>query len=70
MRQQTLAMTTGFERYSKKTRRALFLEEMEQVVPWRELCALVEPHYRKVFTLCALSNLFVSRRRLLSTRMA
>src|ERR1700693_1182607 len=47
MRQQTLAMTTGFERYSKKTKRALFLEEMEQVVPWSELCALVEPHYPK-----------------------
>lgn len=38
-------MTTGFERYSKKTRRAAFLEEMERVVPWSELCALVEPHY-------------------------
>ena len=38
-------MMTGFERYTKKTRRAIFLEEMEQVVPWRELCALVEPHY-------------------------
>ncbi|MGB6474104.1 MAG: transposase, partial [Candidatus Sulfotelmatobacter sp.] len=25
---------TGFERYTKKTRRAMFLEEMEQVVPW------------------------------------
>ena len=36
---------TGFERYTKKTRRAVFLEEMEQVVPWRELCALIEPHY-------------------------
>jgi IS5 family transposase len=47
MRQQTLAMTTGFERYSKKTRRAQFLEEMEQVVPWRELTALIEPHYPK-----------------------
>ena len=34
-------MTTGFERYTRKTRRALFLEEMEQVVPWRELCALI-----------------------------
>ena len=34
-------MITGFERYTKKTRRALFLEEMEQVVPWRDLCALV-----------------------------
>jgi len=38
-------MTTGFERYSKKTRRAEFLEEMEQVVPWRKLCALIEPVY-------------------------
>ncbi len=40
-------MTTGFERYSKKTRRAAFLEEMEQVVPWAELCALIAPHYAK-----------------------
>jgi len=40
-------MMTGFERYTKKTRRAIFLEEMEQVVPWRELCALIEPHYPK-----------------------
>jgi IS5 family transposase len=38
---------SGFERYTKKTRRQIFLEEMEQVVPWRELCALVEPHYPK-----------------------
>ena len=37
----------GFERYTKKTRRQVFLEEMERVVPWRELCALVEPHYPK-----------------------
>ncbi len=40
-------MMTGFERYSKKTRRALFLEEMEKVVPWAKLCALIEPHYPK-----------------------
>src|SRR5438309_2937509 len=45
--QRTLAMMTGFERYTKKTRRAIFLEEMEQVVPWRELCGLIEPHYPK-----------------------
>src|ERR1051326_4017494 len=31
-RQRTLAMMTGFERYTKKTRRAMFLEEMEQVL--------------------------------------
>jgi transposase, IS5 family len=38
-------MATGFERYTKKTRRALFLEEMEQMVPWTELSALIEPCY-------------------------
>jgi transposase, IS5 family len=47
MKQRTLAMMNGFERYSKKTRRALFLEEMEQVVPWGKLCALIEAHYPK-----------------------
>lgn len=44
-KQRTLAMANGFERYGKKTRRAEFLEEMEQVVPWKKLCALIEPHY-------------------------
>jgi hypothetical protein len=47
MKQQTLAMANGFERYTKKMRRTLFLEEMEQVVPWAELCALIEPVYAK-----------------------
>jgi len=40
-------MMTGFEKYTRKTRRAMFLEDMEQVVPWRELSALIEPHYPK-----------------------
>jgi len=40
-------MMTGFERCTKKTKRALFLEEMKQVVPWRGLCALIVPHYPK-----------------------
>jgi transposase, IS5 family len=47
MKQRTLAMMSGFERYKKKTKRALLLEEMEQAVPWRELCALIEPYYPK-----------------------
>jgi hypothetical protein len=34
MKQRTLAMGNGFERYGKKTRRPEFLEKMEQVVPW------------------------------------
>src|SRR5580765_2615475 len=46
MRQLTLA-TVGFEKHGKLTRRAAFLAEMEEVVPWRELCAVVEPHYPK-----------------------
>ncbi len=46
MRQATLA-NAGFERYGKTTRRAAFLAEMERVVPWRELCALIEPVYPK-----------------------
>jgi len=40
-------MMTGFERYTKKTKRTLFLEAMEQVVPWAELCGLIEAHYPK-----------------------
>src|SRR5215831_8811419 len=46
MKQLTLA-TTGFERYSKATRRAAFLAEMERVVPWSALCGLIEPFYPK-----------------------
>jgi IS5 family transposase len=46
MRQVTLA-TAGFERYAKRTRRAVFLDEMARVVPWPALCALIEPFYPK-----------------------
>jgi transposase, IS5 family len=47
MRQQTLASQASFEKYGRKSRRELFLDEMERVVPWPELEALVEPHYPK-----------------------
>jgi transposase, IS5 family len=47
MRQQTLAAQTGFEKYGRKSKRERFLEAMEQVVPWAELEALVEPYYPK-----------------------
>ena len=45
MRQQTLAAQASFEKYGRKLRRELFLEEMARVVPWAELQALVAPHY-------------------------
>jgi IS5 family transposase len=47
MKQQTLASQASFEKYGRKSRRELFLDEMEMVVPWAELEALVEPHYPK-----------------------
>src|SRR6202020_671453 len=46
MRQMTLA-GVGFERCGKTTRRAAFLAEMEQVVPWQDLCAVIAPVYPK-----------------------
>ena len=32
----------------KQTRREVFLGEMDQAVPWRQLEALIEPHYPKI----------------------
>lgn len=46
MTQMTLS-ASGFDRYGKTTRRAAFLAEMNRVVPWGELCALIEPFYPK-----------------------
>jgi IS5 family transposase len=51
MKQQTLAMAAdqeaGFERYRRPTKRDVFLATMEEIVPWQELCAVIEPHYPK-----------------------
>ena len=46
MKQRSLSMTGYFDK-GKKTRRELFLAEMERVVPWSRLLALIEPHYPK-----------------------
>ena len=39
--------SAGFEAYRKVTRRETFLTEMDRVVPWSELVALVKPAYAK-----------------------
>ena len=44
MRQQTFA-SVEFEHKKRKTRRELFLERLDAIVPWAELEARVEPHY-------------------------
>jgi IS5 family transposase len=37
-----------YERYRRPTRRDVFLATTEQIVPWAELCSVIEPHYPKV----------------------
>ena len=44
---QTSLGTSGFERRPLKTSKQIFLEEMNQVVPWEQLVALIEPHAPK-----------------------
>ena len=34
-----------FEAHRKPTRRDVFLAEMDRVVPWAALCAVIEPFY-------------------------
>lgn len=46
MHQQTFA-EASFEQYRKSTRRERFLDEMNRVVPWAELLAVIEPVYPK-----------------------
>jgi len=46
MRQKTLA-DSSFERFRKPTRRERFLADMDQVIPWRDLCKVIKPFYPK-----------------------
>jgi len=43
MKQMSLAHT-GFELVTKRTRKREFLDEMNLVIPWTELLALIAPH--------------------------
>src|SRR5271154_5351648 len=45
--QQTLALQASFAKYGRKSKRELFLDQMNEVVPWSELLGLVEPFYPK-----------------------
>jgi IS5 family transposase len=51
MKQQTLAVAAdqaaGFEQYRRPTKRDAFLATMEEIVPWQQLCEVIEPHYPK-----------------------
>jgi transposase, IS5 family len=45
MIQATFASETGFEKYGRKSKRELFLDTMNAVVPWGELEGLIAPYY-------------------------
>lgn len=45
MQKQMSFAQNEYARKKKQTRRERFLGEMEQVVPWAKLVALIEPHY-------------------------
>ena len=48
MKQMSLVAAAGFASHGKVTKRATFLAQMNRVVPWEALCAVVEPVYPKV----------------------
>ncbi len=37
--------SSNFDRFAKTTRRAKFLDEMDRILPWSQLCDVVRPHY-------------------------
>ena len=46
MRQQSYA-DGGLEKYWKKTRKEIFLEEMDQIIPWKALSKAIKAYYPK-----------------------
>jgi len=44
MRQQSFA-ASDFEKYRKKTRKEIFLEEMDRILPWKALSEAIKPYY-------------------------
>jgi pilus assembly protein CpaE len=47
MQRQAQTPKSRSERFGRKSQREIFLDRVEQVVPWNELLALLEPHYPK-----------------------
>ena len=46
MRQQSFA-ADDFEKFRKKTRKEIFLDEMDQIIPWKALSKAIKPYYPK-----------------------
>ena len=46
MKQQNIDVNS-FEKYRKRTHKEVFLEQMNDILPWAELCQTIEPFYPK-----------------------
>jgi IS5 family transposase len=44
---QDFFSAAGFEEFRKKTRKELFLGEMDTIIPWQEMSEELEPFYPK-----------------------
>ena len=51
-----LTLGTRFEKYTKTTRRAQFLSEMDRIVFWRELCERIARSIRSPATVVRRAN--------------
>ena len=47
MPRQTSFADLDYNHKKRRTRREVFLSEMERVIPWQELLSQIEPHYPK-----------------------
>jgi IS5 family transposase len=45
---RTTFSSLAYENKKKKTRREKFIEEMDRVIPWKELIALISPYYPRI----------------------
>jgi pilus assembly protein CpaE len=48
MQPQSNTLNEQSEKFSRKSKREVFLTQMEEALPWGELLALTEPHYSKM----------------------
>ena len=44
---QPPSLSGTFDKYSKRTRKEIFLTKMDGLIPWQALCAVIESHYPK-----------------------
>ena len=50
MKQMTRATIKGFEVHGRAMRKVDFLARMEMLFSWAAFCALIKPHYPKVWS--------------------